>query len=271
MPVKILRSMLIAVVLFTVLILLAVFVLQRQLIYFPRSLEPESARRYAAAQGLEPFVTAAGEKTGWQTPRTASTRARLVVFHGNGSLALFSGNFLEIAPVGWQVILPEYPGYGTRPGSPTERSIQDTAAAVMETLTSDPLPVVVAGQSLGSAVACWTAGAFSENVTGLLLISPFPRLADVAGRHYPWLPARLLLRDRFEAEKSLAHYAGPIVFVVAGSDTIVPAALGRALHDNYRGPKLLLDQPDADHNTLEFSPAWWRPAFDFLQSTISPP
>lgn len=246
--------------------LLTIFFFQRRLIYFPRELEQASSERYAVYHGLETFPGLDGEQLGWQTARKSTTRQRLVVFHGNGSLALFSQPYQDIAPAGWQLILPEYPGYGTRSGVPTETSIQQTARATMAALQADDLPIYLAGQSLGSAVASWTAATFPRDVAGLLLITPFTELADVASIHYPWIPARWLLRDRFDAQSDLRKYAGPAVFVIAGSDRIIPPALGKRLHQDFTGSKLLLEQTTADHNSLEFSAAWWKPAFDFLLS-----
>jgi hypothetical protein len=63
-------------------------------------------------------------------------------------------------------------------------------------------------------------------------------------------------------------YDGPVAFLVAGNDEIVPATLARRLYESYRGPKWLFEQPDAGHNTLDFDPSapWWQEVTEFWPS-----
>ena len=58
-------------------------------------------------------------------------------------------------------------------------------------------PVYLVGESLGSGVASYLAGTYSNQIAGLILISPFSSLTDVAQHHFPLLPVRWFLVDRF--------------------------------------------------------------------------
>lgn len=244
--------------------------LQRQLIYFPENAPEDTLLRIAAANGLQGWRGPGGELVGWQTPATGGESRRVVVFHGNAGHALyrqyFVDGFLADDP-GWQVFLFEYPGYGARPGSPSESLIKTAALdAVQALLAADRGPVLLVGESLGSGVASYLAGALPAQVSGLLLVTPFTSLTDVAARHYAFLPVRTLLSERYDSAQALGDYRGPVAFLIAADDEIVPAALGRALYDSYGGPKWLYEQPGAGHNTLDFDPAapWWREALAFL-------
>lgn len=110
------------------------------------------------------------------------------------------------------------------------------------------------------------ASSLPAQVSSLLLVTPFTSLTDVAAGHYSWLPVRALLSDRYDSQEALGHDNGPVAFLIAGNDEIVPATLGRKLHSDYRGPKLLRERPRAGHNTLNFDPtaSWWRELSDFL-------
>jgi hypothetical protein len=57
-----------------------------------------------------------------------------------------------------------------------------------------------------------------------------------------------------------------VAFLLAGQDEIIPARLGRELHDGYGGPRRLWVQEAATHNTLEFEPSspWWEAVSAFL-------
>ena len=72
-------------------------------------------------------------------------------------------------------------------GRPTTISVADRGVP--------PARLVLFGESLGAAVA--TRLAEERPVGGLVLRSPFTSLADVGALHYPLLPVRALLRDRY--------------------------------------------------------------------------
>ena len=139
-------------------------------------------------------------------------------------------------------------------------------AALAQLEREDDRPIFVLGESLGSGVACGLAGEFPERVRGVVLITPFTRLSDVGALQYPFLPVRLILRDRYDNVAALAHYRGPLAVVVAGRDEIVPAELGRRLFERHAGPKRLWEQAEAGHNSLDHraGAAWWSDVSDFM-------
>ena len=144
------------------------------------------------------------------------------------------------------------------------------AADALPALTeNDQRPVYLLGESLGSGVATYLAGAYPDAVSGLLLITAFTSLADVAAKHYPFLPVRMLLSENYDSAAALADYHGPVAFLLAGRDEIVPVESGQALHDGYLGPRWLRIERDAGHNTLPYPPGaeWWTSVSDFLSGT----
>lgn len=251
---------------------------QRHLIYFPRTATEAEQRARAAASGLVPWVDADGQTIGWRAappPDRPRPAARLLVVHGNAGSAVdrsyFARGFGAIGGgTAWEVSILEYPGFGARPGKPGEPTLMDAAReAVLQLQREDERPIHVLGESIGSGVAGGLAAAFPEVVRGLVLITPFTRLPDVGAHHYPWLPVRLILRDRYDNLAALQRYRGPVAVIVAGRDEIVPAELGRRLHDAYSGPKRLWEQPGAGHNSLDYRPeaAWWTDVSEFLLHT----
>ena len=243
--------------------------LQRQLIYYPE-VAPESALLDTAARiGLLDWRDGEGELIGWRAGVSDDPSRRVVVFHGNAGHALyrqyFAAGFLAQDPA-WQVYLFEYPGYGARSGTPSEPDIKTAAREALDgLLASSPDPLYLVGESLGSGVATYLAGSLQDKVNGLLLVTPFTSLGDVAGHHYGLLPMKSLLSERYDSLEALGHYHGPVAFLIAGNDEIVPADLGRKLYDHYDGPKFLREQAGAGHNTLDFDPAagWWRELTEF--------
>jgi hypothetical protein len=265
-----------ALIYFGLLLILAVF--QRRMIYLPSQGSEPDLIQLAAGEGLAPWRDAEHNLIGWRSPPAdnASTQAvqRLLVFHGNAGFALartyYVEGFRSVSGDGanWEVYLFEYPGYGARPGKPSEEAILAAARqALDELLRAKPDRLYLLGESLGGSIATRLAAERPEQVAGLVLVTPFPRLADVAAHHYPIFPIRLILREGHEVQAHLNTFPGPVAFVLAGRDEIIPAPLGRELFERYPGRKALWTQPDAGHNTLELAPGevWWRQLSGFLR------
>ena len=159
----------------------------------------------------------------------------------------------------------EYPGYGARSGSPSQESFLAAAREAIDTIPPET-SVILLGESIGTGVASATASAIPDRIAGLLLLTPFDNLANVAQHHYPLLPVRWILRDQYPSADWLQNYQGPVAIILAANDTIVPAKFGQKLHDTYAGPKLLLIADQADHNDLlhTLPESTWRKALQFL-------
>jgi pimeloyl-ACP methyl ester carboxylesterase len=89
-------------------------------------------------------------------------------------------------------------------------------------------PVCVLGESIGSGPACALA---RESIAPdkIVLVVPFDSLANVASKHFPFLPVRLLLRDTWNNVETLRHYNGPVEIFGAMDDTIIPIEHAKAL------------------------------------------
>ncbi len=172
-----------------------------------------------------------------------------------------------LAPLGLRVILAEYPGYGPRDGALGEASlVADAAATIALAHQRYGAPLLVIGESLGAGVAAAAAARQREAVAALMLITPWDRLEHIASFHYPWLPVKWLLRDRYDSAAHLAGFGRPVLVVVAERDDIVPARFGQALYQGLDGPKQLRLLPQAGHNDwlAHIDAAWWAQALDFL-------
>jgi pimeloyl-ACP methyl ester carboxylesterase len=261
-----------------ILLVVVIFFAQRWMIYHPfRGSETEMIKE-AFRDGLVPWKNGGGEIIGWRstTVRWAKPSNKLIVFHGNAGNALYREPYVagfESVDKGraWEVFLFEYPGYGARPGK-TSRETFNTAAqaAVKELLGMDDRPLFVLGESLGSGVACDVA-AKEQGVKGIVLVTPFARLADVAQSAVPFVPAGLMLRDRWDNLAALPRSRGPVAVLIAGCDEVVGCDQGEQVFASLGNrSKKRWFFPDARHNTLEFqtSAAWWNEVSDFLTKAL---
>ncbi len=245
------------------LLLAAVALLQDRLLYFPAraTVAQMSTGRLAAWPSPQDFRGLVAEPAG-------TARGTAVIFHGNAGHAGHRAYYADaLTGLGLRVILAEYPGYGPRDGVVGEASlVADAAQTLALAHRLHGAPLLVVGESLGAGVAAAATARTREPVTGLLLITPWDRLEHVAAFHYPWLPVRWLLRDRYDSATHLAAFKAPVRVVVAERDSIVPARFGAALHAALPGRKRLDVLAGAGHNDwpLRVDEAWWRGTVAFL-------
>jgi pimeloyl-ACP methyl ester carboxylesterase len=246
---------------------------QRSMIYFPSKNHPTALEREAAAQGFEPWKNPNGETIGYQdlaAPEDPRQPAAILITHGNAGYALHRTDYATILRAAapdraLSIYVLEYPGYGARSGTPSQPAFLAAANEALAQIPQD-VPLILLGESIGTGVASATAATHPGRVTGLLLLTPFDSLANVAQYHYPLLPIRWIMRDQYPSEEWLKQYQGPVAIILAADDTIVPAKFGQKLHDTYAGPKNLITAEQADHNDLlhTLPASAWQEALKFL-------
>jgi fermentation-respiration switch protein FrsA (DUF1100 family) len=227
---------------------------QDALVYHPDRASPGRAADVLDGGEDVTLTTADGLELGaWFVPPSAGARDRraaVLVAPGNGGSRLGrAGLAEELAARGFAVLLLEYRGYGGNPGRPSEPGLLLDARAAQEALASRGYPAdrtIYLGESLGAGVVA----ALQAEVppAGMLLRSPFTSLADVGAHHYPFLPVRALLRDRFPVLDRVRATDVPVSVVHGDRDTVVPPGQSAAVAD--AAPRLVehLVVPGAGHN-----------------------
>ena len=250
-----------AVVMVAVALLVIAWALQRRLIYLPAGEPVPSAGAvlpggedvsFDTEDGLRLrgwFVRGAGAGAG--AGADGAVAATVLVFNGNaGDRSARAPLAGALARAGASVLLFDYRGYGGNPGHPSETGLAADARAARGYLLSRPdvrpASIVYYGESLGAAVALGLA--VEHPPAALVLRSPFTTLADVGQLHYPYLPVRPLLKDRYESLRRVHAVRCPVLVLAGAADEIVPAAQSRRLHDAAPEPKRYVEIPGAGHN-----------------------
>jgi fermentation-respiration switch protein FrsA (DUF1100 family) len=235
-----------------ILLLMVLWALQRQLIYFP-SPGPVPAAAQALDRGRDVTLrTSDGLTLGaWYVPARGAGEATVLVANGNGGdRSLRAPLARALSGHGIGVLLFDYRGYAGNPGSPSEKGLALDVRAARDHLVDEagvpPDRLLYLGESLGSAVV--TELAAEHPPAGLVLRSPFTDLASVGRVHYPFLPVRALLRDRFPVAERIARVQAPTVVVYGGADSIVPPSQSRAVAEAAADLREVVEVPGADHN-----------------------
>ncbi len=243
-----------------VLICTLVFAFQRKLEYAPDTSRPQLP--LAAVPGLREVEveTQKGQHLlAWYLPPPAG-KPVLAYFHGNGgNLGYRVRRFERAADAGWGVLMIEYPGFGGNAGTPTETGFADAGVAAMAFLEAQGIGhrrTVVYGESIGTGVA--TRVAAGRDIAALVLEAPFTSALAIAERHFPWLPVRWLMLDRFDQLSRISAVKAPILILQGSRDQVVPPDLGRALYDAAPQPKRLWIAPEGQHEDLMDFGAWDR-------------
>jgi len=198
----------------------------------------------------------------------------IVVFHGNAGTALDRGYYPRmLGALSHRVLLAEYPAYSGRKGELNEKNIvEDARATVRMAREQFGGPVIVVGESLGCGVAAGVAADPRVPVDAVLLITPWTTLPDLAQKIYRFLPARWLVRDKFDNLRNLRNFRGCVAVAVAENDEVIPVQLGLKLYAALTNEKRLWMFKDAGHNSWNdrAGTAWWREVMGFLERTDLP-
>ena len=247
----------------------AIYLLQGKFIYFPHRYSVASLLRAADERAIALWPTADEGYRGLVTRQPTGARGTIIVFHGNGGSALNRLHYLAaLEPLGFRVILAEYPGYGARQGHPSERALVADARATVRAAQRDfPGPLYLWGESLGSGIATALAADRTQPVEGLVLITPFTSLPDVAQSVYWFLPVKWLLRDKYDNVANLSGFQKPVAILVAARDEIIPNEQAQGLYDSLTARKRMWLFKGAGHNTWPASPQekWWWEVADFVE------
>jgi hypothetical protein len=227
----------------------ALFVLQRSLIYQPR---PASA-----VAGTDTVVLSVDDVDVRVTVRVSEGTKALLYFGGNaedvnGSLSVLAAAFQDRS-----IYLMHYRGYGGSTGKPSERALVADALSLFDEVRAQHDDVVVVGASLGSGVAIQLAS--QRPVSRLLLVTPYDSILNIASRQFPYFPVRWMLLDKFESWRYAAAIAVPTLIIAAERDEVVPRASTEALVAHFKaGVATLKIVAGAGHNSIVESAEYKR-------------
>lgn len=219
----------------------ALFVFQRSLIYFPRPAAVEAADARLKLSMPDADV--------WVTTRARAGPRAVIYFGGNAEdVSRNLPGFAEAFPDDALYFL-HYRGFGGSGGSPSEEAIAKDALALFDQVYASHPQIAVVGRSLGSGVAVRLAS--QRPVQQLILVTPYNSLEEIAEQHYPWLPVKWLLRDRFESGRYAAHIRVPTLLLAASDDEVIARASTERLLDSFpKGVAVLKVVPDSGHNSI---------------------
>jgi fermentation-respiration switch protein FrsA (DUF1100 family) len=263
-------------------VLVLVFLFQSHLVFFPGTgresvVTPQSyGLRFESVQ----IRTADGETLdAWWVP-AENARGVVLFFHGNAGNISHRLDYLQMFHrLRYTTLIVDYRGYGKSTGTPSEAGTYRDAEAAWEYLRharmARPQDIVIAGESLGAAVATWLAAEVSlttrEGPRAVLLFSTFTSVNDLGAQVYWFLPVRLLSRIGYDNQANLKRIRAPVFIAHSRDDDIVPYAHGKRLYETANEPKTFLEMRGGHNDGFIFVRPEWVAELGAFLDRHSPP
>lgn len=203
--------------------------LQYKLLYYPSVL----TNNEMSANNLKFWPSGREDYRGLVSNNEVNNKKGVViVFHGNAGTAVnrnYYINFLE--SIGYKVILAEYPAYGGRIGKLGEKSFVNDAKDTIR-LASEKFgePIFLLGESLGCGVVSAALNDGSIKVNGIVLVTPWDTLLAISKSHFPYLPVKWLMKDKYDNIRNLKSFRGRIAIIGTEYDNVIPVKHAEELY-----------------------------------------
>ncbi len=241
-------------ILLTVLALTTMGCIENMFIYFPE----QYPQGYWEAGGHLPkedclFTASDGVRLHgwWFEAKNSSGSKSLLWLHGNaGNITHRIDNLTRLFHLGVNIFIIDYRGYGKSRGQPSEEGLYKDAQAAYDYLIKNkgilPQNIYIFGRSLGGAVAVELA--LKNPCGGLIIESTFTSLPDIGKQLYPYLPVKILTKERYDSLSKIKQINVPKLIIHGDADEIVYFEHAEKLFKAAGQAKDFYQIKGADHN-----------------------
>ena len=235
-------------------ILIFIYFYQRNLLYHPAENNYQNSKIKFDYDEILIQVDEEIKLKSWLIKKDFKKFKTLVIFHGNaGNLSNRIYKLNELYKLNINVLLISWRGFSGNNGFPTEQNLYKDAEAAIKWLNEQKInnnQIILYGESLGSGVAVELGK--TNNFNSIILESPFTSIENAAKIYYPYLPVRLLLKDRYNSIEKIKAIKSPILIMHGAKDDVVPISMGKELFEKANNPKHSYFTTEDDH-MMEFN------------------
>ena len=248
-------------------ILISTYIFQRNLLYYPTENNYSGDQILVSVEKVKINTQDGIELMSWYHNKNVNNYKTILFLHGNaGSLENRIHKINHFKDMNINFLLVAWRGFSGNKGTPTEKGLYEDAESAVRWLKSKGVRennIIVYGESLGTGVA--TEIAQNKNFAGIILESPFTSMIDAGKDKYPYLPVRLLLKDRYESNKKIKNINSPILIMHGKVDNIVPFYMGKKMYELANEPKYSYFSEYDDH-MMEYNEKLLKVLKDFIGS-----
>ncbi len=218
------------------------------------------------------FTLSTGETViGWLSHQSSLEDSIPVVlyFHGNGEnleTMRQSGIFEDFRRLGAHFLAMDYPGYGRSTGQPSEHNLIESADSAFAWILQNypKYPKFIAGWSLGAAVAIQAAAQYHQELSGLIAMSAWSSLPDVAATHYPDFLVDWAVEENYNSVAAARQIQCPVLMIHGAVDQIIPLSQGEQVAANMASSPRFIKVSGAGHNDLLSRAVVWEEMKGFI-------
>lgn len=188
---------------------------------------------------------------------SSPSKGLVVYFHGNASNLQRWGNYaVDFTKLGYDVLMPDFRGYGKSTGTPSEVQLYADALLLWDYVkkTYPDTPIIIYGRSLGSAVAAKLASL--RPADQLILETPFDQLRGAVPLPLQWPLYILPLEHRFPTYEVMHLVYCPITIIHGTNDWVVPLSSAERLRPLLKENDQFITIPGGSHRNLSDFPAY---------------
>jgi uncharacterized protein len=246
-------------------ICIGIYVYQDKLIFFPPA--PDVDVYQMVHQNEIELLINKKKLHGWKINVDPTAKKTLLYFGGNSEDVVglnFEAKEFSIK----QCITFNYSGYGQSKGIPTQESLYSNALEIYDTVSKKynlkSENIVIFGRSLGSSVATYLAA--NRESAGVILITPFDSIENIAANHYKFLPVKFILKHRFPTIDYINKIKVPILMLAAEKDEIIADINLQNLDKNTGKNTRLIRYANVGHNTIQTHKDYYAEINEFIGS-----
>jgi uncharacterized protein len=180
-------------------------------------------------------------------------------FHGNRfNVEHYSTYAPYFTKHGYEVWMPDYPGYGRSSGE-MEMGILNQLATQVYTMARTqyaPNEIVVYGKSLGTGIASYLASV--RDCRHLLLETPYYSLSSLTQSYLYFIPIPLLIRYNLKTGEYFKDITAPITVMHGTRDELIPFGNVQRLLPMMKKTDAFYAVEGGKHNTLPDYDAYFR-------------
>ena len=249
-----------------IVLIIFIYFYQRNLLYHPSENNYQNDKIQFNYDEIFITVDEEIQLKSWIIKKDFKKFKTLVIFHGNaGHLSNRIYKLNELYKLDINILLISWRGFSGNKGSPTENNLYTDAEAAIKWLNGEGIinsQIILYGESLGSGVAVELGK--ENNFNSIILESPFTSIENSAKIYYPYLPVRLILKDRYDSISKIKMINVPILVMHGEKDDVVPFSMGKELFEKANSPKQSYFTPDDDH-MMEFNSSLLKNIKDFIE------
>ena len=249
-----------------IVLIIFIYFYQRNLLYHPSENNYQNDKIQFKYDEIFINVDEEIQLKSWIIKKDFKKLKTLVIFHGNaGHLSNRIYKLNELYKLDINVLLISWRGFSGNKGSPTENNLYSDAKASINWLNEQGVnnsQIILYGESLGSGVAVELGK--ENNFNSIILESPFTSIENSAKIYYPYLPVRLLLKDRYDSISKIKMIKTPILIMHGKKDDVVPFSMGKELFEKANNPKQSYFTNEDDH-MMEFNSSLLGEIEDFIK------